>query len=121
MAGRAGHCSRVIIQALVIMGGFAVAIGAVDLVGVIHTHRNRAPLYLMVFCLVAGDTLKVQFAHMNVNTFGGEVEAFVHIAMFNGVAAAAFEVARAAVLAGGGGYALRGGCQVNPFGGQPGF
>ena len=64
---------------------------------------------------ILADALEAVFAHMNIDAGGGEIEAFIQIAMLNGVAAAAFEVTAAAVFAGRAGDALGHYCQVNTF------
>ncbi len=72
--------------------------------------------YLVVLAGVAINTLKADLAHVNVNAGVGIVEALVQVAMFDGVAAAAVEVATAAVLARRPAHAAGRGGQVNALG-----
>ena len=60
----------------------------------------------MVFCFVAIDALEVIPPHVNINIFGREVEAFIQVAVLDGIAAAAVEVATAAIFARGSAYTL---------------
>ena len=62
---------------------------------------------LMIFRLVAVNTEEVITSHVHIHSFRGIKQAAVQVAVLDGIAAAAVEMAAAAVEAGGGGYALR--------------
>ena len=78
--------------------------------------RNAVTQNLVILAAVAIDTLKAQLAHVDVDAGVGIVEALIQIAVLDGVAAAAVEVAAAAVLARRPAHAARRGDEVNPFG-----
>jgi len=119
MAGLTGHSGGMFINTLVIMWRFAVAIGAVDLifpVQVSRTDRGCASFNLVGFSLVAGDALEVVLAHMYINAGRREVQAFIQIAVFYGIAAATLKMTAAAICSRGASHALCHRRQVNAIG-----
>jgi hypothetical protein len=95
-----------------------VAIRTGNLVGVVHADGNGPAADQVVFRPVAVDTLKVVAAHVDVERRVRKVEAFVQVAVFDGVPAAAAKMAAPAVVAGRQPHALRGGQQVDALGRQ---
>src|SRR4030042_1001244 len=81
--------------------------------GVVDADRDRAAEELVVLSLMAVSADEVQSAHVDIDVLFGVEQAAVQVAVLDGVAAAAGEMAGAAVLAGRGAHALGGGQQVD--------
>ena len=97
------------VNPLILMGHFLVAILATKrrALGNRADHGNLAG-HLVIFGLVAIHTLKIIAPHVDIDGLIGEVQTLVQIPMLHGVAAAAIEMATAAIFAGGVADALRG-------------
>ena len=119
VAGLAGHRLQVGIDALIFVGGVAVAVGAGHLLigGDDVVIRQQAAQDDVVFAPVAVGADQVLAAHVHIQALRREVQGFIQVAVLDAVAAAAVEVAGAAVLARGGAHALGGRRQVNALGG----
>lgn len=72
--------------------------------------------HLMVLRAVAVGAEKILTPHMYIEVFAGEIQAFIKVTVFDAIAAAAIEMALAAVIACGSAHTLGGGRQVNAFG-----
>ncbi len=119
-AGLAGDGIGVGVDPVVVVQLFVVAVGAIHLIGIVDADRDRAPLDRVIGRLVTVGALEIVAPHVHVKFLVGEVQAFVQVAMFDRVAAAAVEMTASAVFAGGQTDALRGGDQIDAFGWQAG-
>ena len=67
----------------------------------------------MIFGLMAINALEVVAAHVNINSLGWVIEAFIQVTMFDRIASAAAKVTTATVFTAGNSDALCGTQQVN--------
>ena len=121
VTGLAGDRTGVVVQPLVVVRLLGVTVGAVDLVLVVHAHRDRAPGHVVMGRAVTVGAGEVQLAHVDIQLVAGEQQRIVQVAMLDRIAAAALEVTTAAVLARRVAHAFGHGHQVHPFGGIPGI
>jgi hypothetical protein len=82
------------------MHGFYVTVRAGQLAVVICAHGNEMPSDLVVFGLMAVNTLEIITSHVNVNVLCREEKAAVQIAVFHGIAATAVKMTTTTVLTG---------------------
>ena len=97
VAGLAGNRVGVLVESLIDVGCLAVAVGAIDASGAVDADRHGTAGDPMVFRFVAVTAGQIGAPHMDVNPFAGEVHGAIEIAVFDGVASAALEVADAAI------------------------
>ena len=120
VAGLAGDAGQVGVDAVILVRRLAVAVGAGGLILLVEADRDRPAANLMILGDVTIGAQHVLAAHVHVEVLGRVDQVLIEVAVLDGVAAAAGEVARATVLARRPGDALRHVGQIDALRRQPG-